>query len=69
MTNKPTGGFAYPQAERVGDISESTGGLTIRDAFAIAALQTVFVPVGLTREQRSAWAYAEADSMLLEREK
>lgn len=69
MTNKPTGGQAYPSFPASINSQFQYQGMTMRDAFAIAALQTVFVPVGLTREERSAWAYAEADSMLSEREK
>jgi hypothetical protein len=70
---KPTGGPAYPvSAEFFSDGSMMTPqqwGATLRDTFAIAALQSPAIPVGLCSSERAAWYYAEADAMLLEREK
>jgi len=77
MTNKPTGGPAYPStnAIRVGDcMTGGHAGLTIRDAIAIAAMQGTWCSMGERlgnhdMEWISQRAYDQADAMLLEREK
>jgi len=70
---KPTGGPAYPFpafAYPSGEINYGEGGMTLRDALAIAAMQSPAIPTQFsTRSERAAWCYAEADTMLLEREK
>lgn len=76
MTNKPTGGLAYPSKNvvRVGEyMTGGYSGMTLRDAIAIAAMQAAATnPTGadgFSFEERAVWAYAQADAMILEREK
>jgi len=68
------GGYAYPQMEKCGNIAVSDGGMTLRDAFAKAALMGACanstVDVGnLAEEVVAATCYRLADAMLAERVK
>lgn len=77
MTNKPTGGQAYPSFPASINGQLQYQGMTLRDAFAIAAMQALIGHEGKEDFKRgkqgvpiiSAYAYEYADAMLLEREK
>jgi hypothetical protein len=72
MSNKPTGGPAFPVYDDHGNYVNN-GGLSIRDYFAAKAMQAAATnPAGadgFTFEERAQWAYLQADAMLKEREK
>ena len=67
MSNKDTGGPAFPRA---GDFNPQTG-MTLRDYFAAKAMQGLLVEgVGsLTDEELASWAFNLADAMLEARNK
>lgn len=66
--SKNNGGPAFPHPQRNAD---EYPGMSLRDAFAIAALPTVTLEVGdFGWQEKAAWnAYSLADAMLREREK
>jgi hypothetical protein len=74
MTNKPTGGPAYPHTGECDTFNGSTG-MTLRDAIAIAAMQGMLAgdqpicKLSKPEIEISKAAYLFADAMLLEREK
>jgi len=83
MTNKPTGGPAYPFPAYTypnGEINHGEGGMTLRDAIAIAAMQGLLsnreMGDAALHNSGAEWvkditesAFEFADAMLLEREK
>ena len=76
MSDKPTGGPAWPEYEVIteGDVTAtSKGGLTIRDYFAAAALSGMLSdpqePKWQEHSDQAANAFKFADAMLAEREK
>ena len=76
---KPDGGPAFPQGKDQGasdagfPIVEITGGMTVRDVFAAAALQGLLSgdlnPYNETHADAALLSYRYADAMLAEREK
>ena len=66
MTNKDTGGPAFPVTGELQHIHNS--GMTLRDYFAAKAMQAAATNPkgadGFTFVQRAEWAYQQADAML-----
>lgn len=75
MTNKPTGGQAYPSFPASINSQFQYQGMTMRDAFAIAAIKGLLSDMPKTcygldwKENVSREAWEIADAMILEREK
>ncbi len=68
MSNKETGGPAFPNTDRHGNVEE---GQTLRDYFAAKAMQGRLADhtVNMSHVERAEDAYKMADAMLAEREK
>ena len=74
MTNT-TGGAAFPQSTTIGSVSETVGGMTLRDWFAGQALAGLLVgyitqygaPMN-THDEVFSLAYKAADAMIQARE-
>lgn len=66
MTDKKTGGPAFVEFEKCGDLSVRSGGLTMRDYFAAKAMQALIANPDNsgTFNFISKRAYAIADAML-----
>lgn len=66
MSNKKTGGPAFGEFEKCGDVAVRTGGLTMRDYFASKAMQALIAnPKNSgTYDFISKHAYEMADAML-----
>ena len=61
----PTGGPAFPQSTTIGAVSETVGGMTLRDWFAGQALSGLLSSDGSTSWERyAASAYKAADAMI-----
>ena len=73
MSARNDGGPAYPVVIQGDRVFSSYPGMSLRDAFAIAALPWLCVPRGAAPdgiiERAARAAYALADAMLAEREK
>ena len=67
MSDKNTGGPAFPDGSTNEWGNATKGGMTLRDYFAAKAMQAIGIQV--EDENRAArWAYAMADAMLRARE-
>lgn len=71
MTDKNTGGSAFPSHGSMGEVAQE--GQTLRDYFAAKAMQAFICSPNATqdwiKEYCSSSAYGMADAMLAEREK
>lgn len=71
--SKETGGFAFGEFERCGDLAVKTGGLTVRDYFAAKAMAAMIPAFYEDKMHDNAniekAAYQIADAMLAERAK
>jgi hypothetical protein len=66
MTDKQTGGPAFPQSERVVaalSIANSQG-MTLRDYFAAKAMQAFLTRIPMSGDEQARAAYKVADAML-----
>lgn len=69
---KDTGGAAFPQITELGDIAQTSNGMTLRDWFAGKALQGILGNPNISNkffEDDAHVAYKCADAMLAERAK
>jgi hypothetical protein len=66
MSNKKTGGPAFPNEGGTGNLWNDKG-MTLRDYFAAKAMQGILFE-GLEPEETAKWSYEMADAMLKARE-
>jgi hypothetical protein len=70
MSDAPNNPSVFPGLERVGRVAQSSGGMTLRDYFAAAAMQAIYhaTPRPDYAGKIAEHAYVMADAMLRERE-
>lgn len=68
MSTINTGGPAFPNMLKSGDLAISEGGMTLRDYFAGKAMPQLLGGAPLDVEQAAKTAYLLADAMLAARE-
>ncbi len=67
MTTKDNGGTAFPMPPVMrhnGDLTKSSGGMTLRDWFAGQALSNKYAETETDPNKAAEWAYQIADAML-----